>query len=284
MKVKIAFWVLGIAAMLASCSNEDVLQETNDSEKNVTTITATLDKNMNSRAADDQSDVYMVSLTVTTEPDGMGAMIYYDEILKGEDGKFTFSIPNLNSGQKYSFVFFAYNTAQEFYNIASLKNVFVKELPCKREAYALATNLTPEEISQSGVQLKHAVAKISMQTTVDLTADDVIRLHATAYKHFNIFTNTARTDQEKRDVFVEARNNFKAGDIIGSIYLLGTEEPQTVQIEYVGRSSKKKITNVPVNPNKHVILKGNFKQVGITDANFSVSFDENWESNETKDF
>lgn len=284
MKVKIAFWVLGIAAMLASCSNEDMLQETNDSEKNVTTITATLDKNMNSRAADDQSEVYRVMLTVFTEPDGMGTMIYRKEIPKGEDGKFTFSIPNLNSGQKYSFVFFAYNV-QEGYDHASWKDIFVmEELPCKKEAYALSTNLTPEEISQSGVLLKHIVAKISMQTTVDLTANDVIRLHATAYRHFNVITNTARTDKDKRDVFVEARNNFSAGDIIGSIYLLGTEEPQTVQIEYVGRPSKKMITNVPVNPNKHVILKGNFKQVGITDANFSVSLDENWGSNETKDF
>lgn len=38
--------MLGIAAMLASCSNEDVLQETNDSAKNVVTFTVTLDEGM----------------------------------------------------------------------------------------------------------------------------------------------------------------------------------------------------------------------------------------------
>lgn len=283
MKVKIAFWMLGIVAMLASCSNDDLLQETNDSDKNVVTFTATLDKSMNSRA-DDQSDVNRAIIAVYENADAKGMPVYNTGVSKGEDGKFTFSIPNLKAGQEYTFLFWAFNDAQDTYNTSHLKDVFIKDLPCKSEVYALATRLTPEQISQSGVQLKHAVAKISLQTIVDLTAKDVIRLHATAYRSFNVLTNTAQSTQGTGAVFVEARNSFSAGDIIGSIYLLGTEEPQTVEIEYVGRPQKKVITNVPVNPNKHVILKGNFKQVGITDANFSVSLDENWGSNETTDF
>lgn len=39
-----------------------------------------------------------------------------------------------------------------------------------------------------------------------------------------------------------------------------------------------------MNTNKHIILKGDYAYIGIYNAVFSVSLDENWESNETTDF
>ncbi len=282
MKAKRALWVLGIVAMLASCSSEDVLQETNDRVNNVVTFTATLDGGMETRAVD-YSDVSRAVVAVYADAEATQKVSQH-MVFKGTDGKFTFSIPNLNAGQKYTFLFWADEPLEsEEFDVKDLKNVQFFNTICPGDAYSLATTLTPEEISQSGVQLKHAVAKITMQTTVDLTPEIDIRLHIPVYySSFNVLTNSAFGKSEH--IFLRACSNYSAGDVMGSIYLLGAEETQPVFIEYAGRPTFKKINNVPVNPNKHIILKGDYKQVGLTDANFSVTYDNNWGSNETTNF
>lgn len=77
-------------------------------------------------------------------------------------------------------------------------------------------------------------------------------------------------------VFLRACYNFSAGEMMRSDYLFCTEETQTLSIEYSGRPTQKVLTNVPVNPNKHIILKGDYASIGLTNANFSVTLDEDW--------
>ncbi|MGN0049295.1 MAG: hypothetical protein ACI37U_10450 [Bacteroides sp.] len=196
------------------------------------------------------------------------------EVSKGTDGKFTFSIPNLNAGQPYTFLFWADNTMDGNFNPGDLKNVRMNQRKIGSVAYSLATTLTPEEISQSGVQLKHAVAKITMQTTVALTTSDEIWLHCPCYESFNVLTNSATGTSTNE--YLRACYTYSAGEMMERMYLFGTEETQTLSIEYSGRPTQKVLTNVPVNPNKHIILKGDYASIGLTNANFSVTLDEDW--------
>ena len=64
--------------------------------------------------------------------------------------------------------------------------------------------------------------------------------------------------------------------MMGRYYLFGSEETQTLFIEYSGRPTQKVLTNVPLNPNKHIILKGDYASIGLANANFSVTLDEDW--------
>ena len=276
MKAKRTFWMLGIAAMLASCSNEDVLQETNDSAKNVVTFTATLDEGMKTRAdvPDDNAGVDRAIVEVYADATATQKVGERVEVSKGTDGKFTFSIPNLNAGQQYTFLFWAYNSRANDFSYTDLKNIKKNYPQISSVAYSLSTTLTPEEISQSGVQLKHAVAKITMQTTVALTTSDEIWLHCPGYESFNVLTNSGTG--ASTIINFRACNNFSAGEMMRWDYLFGTEETQTLSIEYSGRLTKKVLTNVPVNPNKHIILKGDYASIGLTNANFSVTLDEDW--------
>ena len=276
MKAKRTFWMLGIAAMLASCSNEDVLQETNDSAKNVVTFTATLDEGMKTRAdvPDDNAGVDRAIVEVYADAAATQKVGERVEVSKGTDGKFTFSIPNLNAGQQYTFLFWAYNSRANDFSYTDLKNIKKNYPQISSVAYSLSTTLTPEEISQSGVQLKHAVAKITMQTTVALTTSDEIWLHCPGYESFNVLTNSGTG--ASTIINFRACNNFSAGEMMRWDYLFGTEETQTLSIEYSGRPTKKVLTNVPVNPNKHIILKGDYASIGLTNANFSVTLDEDW--------
>lgn len=276
MKAKRTFWMLGIAAMLASCSNEDVLQETNDSAKNVVTFTATLDEGMKTRAdvPDDNAGVDRAIVEVYADATATQKVGERVEVSKGTDGKFTFSIPNLNAGQQYTFLFWAYNSRANDFSYTDLKNIKKNYPQISSVAYSLSTTLTPEEISQSGVQLKHAVAKITMQTKVALTTSDEIWLHCPGYESFNVLTNSGTG--ASTIINFRACNNFSAGEMMRWDYLFGTEETQTLSIEYSGRPTKKVLTNVPVNPNKHIILKGDYASIGLTNANFSVTLDEDW--------
>lgn len=276
MKAKRTFWMLGIAAMLASCSNEDVLQETNDSAKNVVTFTATLDEGMKTRAdvPDDNAGVDRAIVEVYADATATQKVGERVEVSKGTDGKFTFSIPNLNAGQQYTFLFWAYNSRANDFSYTDLKNIKKNYPQISSVAYSLSTTLTPEEISQSGVQLKHAVAKITMQTTVALTTSDEIWLHCPGYESFNVLTNSGTG--ASTIINFRACANFSAGEMMRWDYLFGTEETQTLSIEYSGRPTQKVLTNVPVNPNKHIILKGDYASIGLTNANFSVTLDEDW--------
>ena len=276
MKAKRTFWMLGIAAMLASCSNEDVLQETNDSAKNVVTFTASLEEGMKTRVdvQDDNAGVDRAIVEVYADATATQKVGERVEVSKGTDGKFTFSIPNLNAGQQYTFLFWAYNSRANDFSYTDLKNIKKNYPQISSVAYSLSTTLTPEEISQSGVQLKHAVAKITMQTTVALTTSDEIWLHCPGYESFNVLTNSGTG--ASTIINFRACNNFSAGEMMRWDYLFGTEETQTLSIEYSGRPTKKVLTNVPLNPNKHIILKGDYASIGLANANFSVTLDEDW--------
>lgn len=276
MKAKRTFWMLGIAAMLASCSNEDVLQETNDSAKNVVTFTATLDEGMKTRAVvpDDNAGVDRAIVEVYADAAATQKVGERVQVSKGTDGKFTFSIPNLNAGQQYTFLFWAYNPNSNDFNITDLKNIKKENPQIGSVAYSLSTTLTPEEISQSGVQLKHAVAKITMQTTAALTTSDEIWLHCPCCESFNVLTNSGTGTS--KNINYRACHNYSAGEMLRSDYFFCTEETQTLSIEYSGRPTQKVLTNVPLNPNKHIILKGDYASIGLTNANFSVTLDEDW--------
>lgn len=277
MNVKKSIWMLGIAALLASCSSEDVPQTPQENVK-TTTFTVSLDQAMNSRAASDdiqRAIVEVFSDSAATQKE------HRIEVNKGADGKFTFSVPNLISGKKYTFLFWADCAKAIGFSVGNLKEV---ELPkgSGSDAYSLATTLTPEEISQSGVVLKHAICKITLQTTVDLTADDEIWIHYPRYKAFNVLTNSVN-ETPTSDYFTSGKFTHSAGDVIRTLYVFAAQEPQTISLEHVGRPTHKVLTNVPINPNKHIVIKGDFKNIGLTNANFSISFDENWESTQTKD-
>lgn len=142
-----------------------------------------------------------------------------------------------------------------------MKNVKRAHSQILEIAYSLATTLTPEEISQSGVQLKHPLCKISLQTTVALTKEDDIRAHLGSYESFNVLTNSATGNTTA--VFWRACNDFNEGDEIRDIYIFGKDETQTISVEYYGRPTHKEFLNVPTKPNTHITLKGDFKSIGL---------------------
>lgn len=294
MKVKAYLSMLGIAAMLASCSSEDMLQTDNNSGKNTVTFTATLDEGMITRATGDDDNSKITRAIVEVYEDANATTMVGERVegIKGENG-FTFTIPDLVAGKKYTFLFWADDWAKSnyndnyigTYNADNLKSITQEYAECTL-AYSLATTLTPEEISQKGVQLKHAVAKISLQTTAALEggANGTLSVTLPEYSAFNVLTNSATGTLTNKSY--SGQPSAEAGDIVYSWYLFGIQEVQseTVTLQYAGRPVTQDFTNLPLNPNKHVILKGDVSKIGLTDANFTATLDESWEEEKTLEF
>ena len=294
MKVKAYLWMLGIAAMLASCSSEDMLQTDNNSGKNTVTFTATLDEGMITRATgdDDNSKITRAIVEVYEDADATTMVGERVEGVKGENG-FTFTIPDLESGKDYTFLFWADDWAKNVlgnydgnYIADDLKSVKLNK--SHTLAYSLATTMTPEEISQNGVQLKHAVAKITLQATAAVEPGVSISMNLPEYNAFNVLTNSATGELKEQWYATQspAQEGYAAGDILFSLYLFGIEEVQQekVIVQYEQREVKQEFTNLPINPNKHIILKGDVTKIGLTDANFTATLDESWAEEKTTEF
>lgn len=276
MKVKSYLSMLGIAAMLASCSNEDVLQGTNDSGNNTVTITATLDEGMLTRATGDDNNESITRAIVRVYEDA-DATVQVGEQVTGTPvtGGFTFTIPDLVSGKEYTFLFWADDNSS--YDITDLTAVSISSDPTL--AYSLATAQTPEQISQDGVELKHAVSKISLRTTNAVDAGKNITLSVPTYTTFNILENKATGDLRTNNVTSTQNEAVEANATVASVYVLGTDEaqPEKVTVQYDSRPTMLEYTNLPINPNKHIVIQGNVNEIGITDANFTATLDESWD-------
>lgn len=276
MKKNLSLWMLGIAAMLASCSNEDVLQTDNNSGRNTVTITAALDEGMITRATGDDDNSIITRAIVRVYED-VDATAQVGEQVNGVPvtGGFTFTIPDLISGKEYTFLFWADDNSS--YDITDLTAVTTSSDPTL--AYSLTTTQTPEQISQDGVELKHAVSKISLRTTEAVEAGKNITLSVPTYTTFNILKNASTGDLRTTNVTSTQNEAVDAYATVASVYVLGTDEAQSekVTVQYDSRLTMLEFTNLPINPNKHIVIQGNVNEIGITDAYFTATLDESWD-------
>lgn len=111
MKKSLSFWMLGIAAMLASCSqNEDLLQGTESNGNNAVTFTVTLDGGMKTCAYTEAPGLDKMQLTgfLVEEPADETASPVVSAITgitgDGANG-YSATISDLNEEKSYQLVF-----------------------------------------------------------------------------------------------------------------------------------------------------------------------------------
>lgn len=122
MNKKIAFWMLGFATMLASCSQDEVLQS-NDKQSTVT-ITAQLDNGIKTRASYAEDDEVQRCILEVQEVNGEEKGEIYEGVA-GADNTYTFNL-TLKDGQKYDFLFWADDNAS-YDTESGLASIAVKE-------------------------------------------------------------------------------------------------------------------------------------------------------------
>lgn len=116
-------------------------------------------------------------------------------------------------------------------------------------------------MAKTTVSLKHAVTKLTLQTTTETSvkADEVVRVTASCASSYNVAAPASSTfsSQTAEKVF-DVATDIAANKEVASFYFIPRDEEQDVDVEF--HLLKQTIENVPLVANIHVYLQGDLSE------------------------
>lgn len=294
MRTKIKILMLGFAATLASCSNNDTLQSENTDGLVPMTITASLPEGgMTSRAeaADDPTaDNCYVQIRKAdgSTLDGNEAIprkMTFDE----EKGSFSLTLM-LNPDEKYDFLFWADNTDNKYDNLTRVPY----DEAGAGTTIAFAGVEEDQAWSASGIHatLKHVVTRVSVKSTTAIVIDKEEGKTLTVtvpvrYTMYDVQEMAPVENYKKSDFtyngFTSATGATSSNPVqMGFFYTLqnnSEDGTQNLKLRYDGdlHNPEITITNVPMRPNYHVTLQGDVANAGLVAGSITAEIDTNWD-------
>lgn len=172
-----------------------------------------------------------------------------------DNGDYTFTT-KLFSNTEYTYLFWADNANIE---VADLKAV---PYTAGTVAFSYRTKGTPENVAKTTVSLKHAVTKLTLQTTTETSvkADEVVRVTASCASSYNVAAPASSTfsSQTAEKVFEAATDFTGENPEVASFYFIPENEEQDVDVEF--HLLKQTIESVPLVANFHVYLQGDLSE------------------------
>lgn len=292
MNKKLSTLILAAAALLVSCSQDELQNTVNNNEgMKPMTISVALPDGMSTRAVatDDATDAHCFLQILDgngTDLDGGYSAV---QKMSKTSGGYTATV-YLKEDATYDFLFWATSESNAS-TPADLRNVSYTI----GETLVWAGRALDRQWSADGVtcKLEHAVSRITLQTTGNLTVNDLQTLTLAVPSTF-----TAYNVEEMAPVGTTKQNyTYSFGTInisnaslsnpvaIGHFYALVDGEPQTLTLQYNGSldNAPKEISNVPLAPNTHVVLSGDVANSGLTSGNITATVDNDW-SDDTQNF
>ena len=272
---KTIYLMLGMAAMLASCSQDEL--ETSQGA-GTAVITATVDDGIATRSTYDNDDVDITRCLLEVR-DGEGNLVgKQHEMTEGNDDTYTFTVRGLDPDETYTYLFWADNG--EAYTATNLTAVTMTD---GKEAEALAfsgkVEDTPGEISAT---LKHAVAKVTLKTTGTLYKDDKVKAEVSgAAKTLNVLKGEASGEQAY-DYETTVPEDVTAGEVM-TFYVPASAEGQvadmtiTYNSKETGKSPSRDVTNVPLRANYRTLVSGDIGMIGSSEV--TATQNDNWYNN-----
>lgn len=297
MKVKISALMLGMAAMLASCSQSDDLlqsEQTNTSDGlKAVTITATLPEDG------------MITRSVTADKDDEVGRCLLQILVEGADGSYSPATgdlsgvkmmkpngPNsyradgiyLNGNDNYKFLFWA-DDATDGYTATDLRNVTLTNSNAN-PGIAWQDNVVWSDQSKGATisaNLTHAVAKVTLKTTSNLDAYTPVSITiGTAYTAFNVETGAVTGTAFEDKVYETMTSSITATpqnpEEVFSFYALVSDATQGVVLANGNNTdTNKPMSSVPLGPNKHTTLQGDVRNLGLTGVEFTATIVTGWD-------
>ena len=284
MNKKATVLMLATAALLASCSQDDALQNTVNNNEGLKpmTITASLPTDgMQTRAAGDEAAtrcyVQILNGNGTELEDGNSKPIAMDP----DGGSFTTTVC-LKGDNTYDFLFWA-----------DTETVTDQNVPTDLTAVAYTNGQT---IAWAGNDLDKAwsaegvVSRVTVMTDSKFEASDAWPLTVTVptvYNKYNVAEGKVVADSKVSGGYtLEAQDgNYTANTEVGHFYVLGDGSTQTLALHYDGplENPAIDITEVPVSANTHITLKGDIYNAGLVNGNIIAATITDWDTPETGD-
>ena len=167
--------MLGMAAMLASCGQDELGGAQTDG---AVTITATVDNGMGTRASTYDTDDVAVDQCLLEVYDAAGSTLVAqaEGVQDAQGGTFTFTVGGLDPETEYDFLFWADNKAAAAY-AGTLKERKLADGADLSQALAFQGKIEGATADEAtSVTLTHAVAKVTLKTTGALAAGDKVTL------------------------------------------------------------------------------------------------------------
>lgn len=285
MKKKTMIHILGLCALLASCSQDDTTAGTTGgaAEETVTVaFTAQVDYSMAEAGSGTEAAAQHTGTRVAGTGDEMPKRYYAQAIsqdgsektgvVEGTDngnGSCTFRL-QLQPGTEYDYLFWADNAEGE----DAPADLTAVAYSMGTTAFACHTSGTPAGGSQNSVKLTHVVTKVSVKTTAAITGGIAVEISTQSGTGYNVKTETATAFAEGSSR-AETAGDVEADEVVLTTYLLPGADNRTVTIGANGRSWT--LNDVPLAPNTHVVLKGDLS--GKTEAShggFQVGDNVDW--------
>ena len=171
-----------------------------------------------------------------------------------DDGDYTFTT-KLFSNTEYTYLFWADNANVEVTNLQAVP------YQAGTVAFSYRTKGTPENVAKTTVSLKHAVTKLTLQTTTETSVDarEAVRVTASCASSYNVAAPARSTfsSQTAEKVF-DVATVIAANKEVASFYFIPRDEEQDVDVEF--HLLKQTIENVPLVANIHVYLQGDLSE------------------------
>ena len=278
------FLMLAAAALLASCSQDDTLQNTVNNNEGLKpmTITASLPTDgMQTRAAGDAAATrcYVQILDGNGFPleDGNSDV---KEMTPGTDGSFT-TMVYLKEGATYDFLFWADTEAAGTAAPKDLKAVDYTN----GQTIAWAGNDLDKAWSAAGIDvtLSHVVSRVTVMTNSNFEASDAWPLTVTVptvYNKYNVATGAVVEESEDPNGYTldVTDGTYTADTEVGHFYVLGDGSTQILALHYDGplENPAIDITEVPVSANTHITLTGDIYHAGLVGGNIIATVSTDW--------
>ncbi len=273
----ITLGLLGITAMLASCSQDEVLQNPT-AGKNLVKVTAQLPDGIKTRSAATEGEQSAIKRCILAVYKTDGTFVEKMEDTTPDDG-FTFQFEVDNAESQYNYYCWA-DDGTSYTTDDNLTNIKVNtSLP----AIAQRGEALDKSLSADGdvtVTMTHAVAKISLKSTANFSGAEV-KVKANTHKAYNAQTGkvtdgTTAVEKSQTDVSVSGATSSAPQEVFSFYVLVNADEAnQTVTVSHNG--AEEEVANVPIKADWCTTLKGDVAQVGLVDYTVTATIDKDWE-------
>ena len=283
MKQTMTTILFGLCLLLASCSQEDTLNDMNrGGDLRQVTLGVTLPGGMTTRAGADEADPAVTRCYVQVlDKDGNQLPEYFSDVQKmtpNGDGSFSLTVA-LNPDEKYDFLFWADNADGN--DLTDLTSV---AYATDGKTIAYAAKLEDHGLSGGNISavLTHVVTRINVKTTGSVAIDDRRPLTIAVpecYKTYNVSTMQPR-DKITDFSYNGFHGTFDSGDHVGHFYVLSDKDMmEKLQLTYTADGNtyrETEVSNVPIRPNYSITLTGDIKNIGLQEVSFTATVDSKW--------
>ena len=280
MRKSIFLSMLGIAAMLASCSSDEGLQNATDNGLSTVTITAQLNDGIKTRATYDADDAVQRCFVEVRETGSPTAGTQYPGTL--EVGTYKFNL-SLKSGVNYDFLFWADDNKS--YSTDDLTAVTLSTEANGKPGIAYYGCLLDKPLTAGmTVDLTHAVAKVTLKTTGTLPTGKTVKVSIPTYAGFDVKDGNV-TDNAAPQDFTADYNTEITNNEVFSFYVLATKDNALVDATVSCDAESTTLTYVPLQMDYRTVLEGDVANINKATGDITATIVSDWAgTNDTQTF